>query len=258
MNFCSRLSNFRVNRLAFLTAVLCGLAPLATAQTVALKAKQTQTNATEPHESEPNAAATQPDNVSAEVALAMLKEGNQRFLAGKSEHPHEDPDWRSKLESGQRPFATILGCSDSRVTPELIFDEGLGDLFVIRVAGNIVDDDVLASIEYAVAHLDTHLVVVLGHEKCGAVTAAMQHLSSDEPRELTSLVEHIHDEICEHHDGEPDVGPSTDIDTAVHKNTRCSQRALKLSPELKRVAEKHSVKIVGAIYDFDGRVRWLD
>lgn len=195
---------------------------------------------------------------SAEAALAKLKAGNQRFLAGKSKHIHEDPEWRSKLESGQHPFATILGCSDSRVAPELIFDEGLGDLFVIRVAGNIVDDDVLASVEYAVENLDTHLVVVLGHEKCGAVTAAMKRLSSDEPRELLALVERIHDQVCEHHDGEPDVDESTDIETAVIKNTRCSQRALKTSPELQRVAMKHPVKIIAAIYDLDGRVIWLD
>ncbi|TWU45328.1 Carbonic anhydrase 2 [Novipirellula aureliae] len=260
MNYCCLPSVCRaphighLNRFAFLTAMLLvsGLAPLVAAPPTALPEKESETNPVE------HKAAKSGENVSAEVALAMLKEGNKRFLSGKSEHPHEDPDWRSKLKSGQKPFATILGCSDSRVTPELIFDEGLGDLFVIRVAGNIVDDDVLASIEYAVANLDTHLVVVLGHEKCGAVTAAMQHLSSGGPRELTSLVQHIHDEIREHHDGEPDVGPSTDIDTAVHKNTRCSQRALKLSPELKRVSETHAVKIVGAIYDLDGRVRWLD
>ncbi|SMP78483.1 carbonic anhydrase [Neorhodopirellula lusitana] len=196
--------------------------------------------------------------VSAEAALLKLKQGNERFLSGKAEHPHVDPAWRSKLASGQRPFATILGCSDSRVTPALIFDEGLGDLFVIRVAGNIVDEPVLASIEYAVEYLDTRLVVVLGHEKCGAVTAAMQHLSSDEPRELIALVEHIHNQVCTHHDGEPDVDESTDLDTVVLKNTRRSQRTLQLSSELQRVAEKHPVKIVAAIYDLEGRVRWID
>ena len=198
------------------------------------------------------------ENISADQALELLKAGNQRFLAGESKHPHEDPDWRRQLYSGQHPFATILGCSDSRVIPELIFDEGLGDLFVIRVAGNIVDDDVLASIEYSVNYLDTHLVVVLGHERCGAVTAAMQHLSGDGPRELINLIEHLHDEVCQHHEGEPDVDATTDISTAIYKNVRCSQRALVNSPEMKKIAEKHPIRVIGAIYALDGSVTWLD
>src|SRR3954451_10886779 len=111
--------------------------------------------------------------LSADQALSRLLAGNERFVAHKERHPDESAGRRRELVSGQHPFAVILGCSDSRVAPELLFDEGLGDLFVIRVAGNIVDDDILASIEYAVEHLGTKLVVVLGHEKCGAVSAAV-------------------------------------------------------------------------------------
>ena len=97
--------------------------------------------------------------------------GNSRFRQGLSSHPHESPARRAELLAGQKPFAVVLGCSDSRIPPEIIFDCGMGDLFVIRVAGNIMDDVVLGSIEYAALHLETPLVLVLGHSSCGAVAA---------------------------------------------------------------------------------------
>ena len=111
----------------------------------------------------------------------MLLEGNRRFADGKPRHPHEAADWRAHLREGQHPFAVIVGCSDSRVSPELLFDEGLGDLFVIRQAGHVGDEDTVASVEYAVGHLHVPLVVVLGHESCGAVEAAVNTLMRDEP-----------------------------------------------------------------------------
>src|SRR5207237_5372942 len=104
-------------------------------------------------------------------ALSRLVAGNQRFVAHKPTHPHEDLARRHDLAGSQHPFAVVLSCSDSRLPPELVFDQGLGDLFVIRVAGNITDAAVIGSIEYAVEHLHAPLIVVLGHEKCGAVTA---------------------------------------------------------------------------------------
>ena len=107
------------------------------------------------------------------AALQRLADGNGRYVAGKLRHPDVGANRRVSLVGGQQPFATILACADSRVGPELIFDQGLGDLFVIRVAGNVVDDVVLASIEYSVIHLGVPLVMVLGHEHCGAVTAAV-------------------------------------------------------------------------------------
>ena len=109
-------------------------------------------------------------------ALEWLKEGNLRFASSRPRHAHEAASWRKHLKSGQQPFATILGCADSRVPPELVFDQGFGELFVIRVAGNIVSTDVLGSLQYAVRHLHTPLVVVMGHESCGAVTAAVDAL----------------------------------------------------------------------------------
>src|SRR5262249_39949150 len=109
----------------------------------------------------------------ADEALAKLMDGNKRYASSHSLHPHQSAGRRHELEATQHPFACILSCSDSRVPPEVVFDEGLGDLFVVRVAGNIVDSAVTGSIEYAVEHLGTPLVLVMGHEKCGAVQATL-------------------------------------------------------------------------------------
>ena len=110
--------------------------------------------------------------------------GNRRFMEGKTRHAHESADWRKMLTADQHPFATLLCCSDSRVPPELVFDQGFGELFVIRVAGNVINTDILGSIQYAVRHLHTHLLVVMGHEGCGAVGAAIAALGgkTDGPR----------------------------------------------------------------------------
>ena len=106
-------------------------------------------------------------------ALAMLMAGNQRYTSSHLQHPHEAATWRHQLTKFQHPYATILACSDSRVPPELLFDAGLGDLFVVRVAGNIAADAVVGSIEYSIEHLGTRLVLVMGHESCGAVQATI-------------------------------------------------------------------------------------
>ena len=113
------------------------------------------------------------DKLTPDQALTQLLRGNERFVAGWPDHPNQSARRRREVsDSGQQPFAIILSCSDSRVPPEIIFDQGLGDLFVIRVAGNIIDDAILGTIEYAVEHVHAPLVMVLGHDKCGAVTAA--------------------------------------------------------------------------------------
>ncbi len=108
-----------------------------------------------------------------EEALERLMSGNRRYARSKMTHPGQAADRRESLVSGQHPFAIVLGCSDSRIPPEIIFDQGLGDIFVVRVAGNIVDDTVTGSIEYAAGHLEVQLLLVLGHSRCGAVNAAM-------------------------------------------------------------------------------------
>ena len=187
-----------------------------------------------------------------------LQEGNARFAAGKSKHPHETFDWRYLLEKGQHPFAVVLGCSDSRVPPELIFDQGFGDLFVVRVAGNVVDTDVTASIEYAVDHLETQLVVVLGHTQCGAVTAAIDHFADadGEAAEIVSLLFRI----------EPaTIGISTDlprqkrIDNAVKRNVELAVRRLSRVPDLRRSLNAGKMRIVGAVYDMHtGKIEILN
>jgi len=129
-------------------------------------------------------------------ALERLMNGNRRYVTAKQTHPDQTPERRLELKADQNPFAVILGCADSRVPPEVIFDQGLGDLFVVRVAGNVLDDMILASLEYAEIHLHTPLIMVLGHSKCGAVEATVTggkqegHLSS-----LTSVIRPALDKV---------------------------------------------------------------
>lgn len=115
--------------------------------------------------------------------ITNLITGNRRFAAGFAEHPRQNEPTRAMLVDGQHPDAAVLSCSDSRATPEIVFDQGLGDLFTIRTAGEVVDDAVLESLEYAVEHLHVHLIVVMGHENCGAVAAALKVLAGDEHTE---------------------------------------------------------------------------
>ncbi len=126
----------------------------------------------------------------AKAALQRLVVGNKRFVEDEPIHPHADREWRKGLTGGQKPFATVLCCSDSRVPPELVFDQGLGDLFVIRVAGNVFAPDGLGSLEYAWLHLKVPLVLVLGHEGCGAVAAALEAKfhQAKEPEAIAALV----------------------------------------------------------------------
>ena len=112
-------------------------------------------------------------NTSPVTAWKALKEGNERFVAGTPEHPSQSIERRSALAKGQKPTAVLFGCADSRVAAEIIFDQGLGDMFVVRTAGHVVDSAVLGSIEYAVTVLDVPLIVVLGHDSCGAVKATL-------------------------------------------------------------------------------------
>jgi carbonic anhydrase len=132
-----------------------------------------------------------PAKVTPDQALQRLSEGNARFASGQLSHttPEYVAEARGKVAQAQRPFAMIVGCSDSRVGPELVFDQGLGDLFVVRTAGEVVDDLVLCSIEYAVEHLDSALIVVLGHERCGAVSAAVAH--AQEPGHVVAVLKAI-------------------------------------------------------------------
>jgi carbonic anhydrase len=190
-------------------------------------------------------------------ALTQLKEGNLRFVSGRLRHAHEAANWRKHLEGSQQPFATILACSDSRVPPELVFDQGFGDLFVIRVAGNIIATDVLGSLQYATRHLHTPLVVVMGHESCGAVTAAVDALAGRdrEPRFIAALVAAIEPGLK----GLPaDLEGAERVHAAVEANVRWSMRQLGALPESQLALKKRS-SLVGAVYDIaKGTVRFLD
>jgi carbonic anhydrase len=180
-------------------------------------------------------------------------DGNQRYVRHKLRHPDQSLARRKALEKGQHPFAVILDCADSRVSPELLFDEGLGDLFVIRVAGNVVDDFVLGSIEYAVEHLDTKLVMVLGHEKCGAVSAAVE--GGKTQGHLTALVQAIQPSVDATRND-----PGDKVHNCVVANARRVAAQIRSSePILKETVEKNGLKVVAADYALDsGKVTLLD
>jgi carbonic anhydrase len=186
--------------------------------------------------------------VTADQALARLMEGNKRYAQDKEQHPDETLARRKELQVGQHPIAVILSCADSRVPPELVFDQGLGDLFVVRVAGNITDDDDLGSIEYAVEHLHTKLILVLGHEKCGAVSAAVE--SANESGRLKSLLSAIQPAVEETRDL-----PGDKIHNCVIANARRAARQIRESdPVLKELIRKEEAKVVAADYALDSGI----
>lgn len=198
------------------------------------------------------------DFITAENAQAQLEQGNQRCVEGKSAHGHDQEQWREKFLTKQKPFATVLGCSDSRVAPELLFDQGFGELFVIRVAGNIVDEDVVGSIQYAVEHLDNKLIVVLGHQNCGAVTAALspQSQTQGEPEELDRLLNRIRPAIK---DLPRDQDKKQLVAAAVEANALASAQQLRQVPSIARAIKEKEVKVVAAVYHIDsGKIKFLD
>ncbi len=198
------------------------------------------------------AQAAEPET-SADSALAKLMAGNQRYTHHRAQHPDESLARRKALVGTQHPFAVVLGCADSRVPPELLFDQGLGDLFVIRVAGNIVDDAILGSIEYAIEHLGTHLIMVLGHEKCGAVTAAVEGGAA--AGHLTGLVDAIRPIVAAAANTPGDM-----VHNCVIANARNVARQIRQSePVLREAGERKGLKVVAADYALDtGAVTLLD
>ncbi len=226
---------------------------------------------------------THPDQpiVSPAEAISRLKEGNGRFTAGNPQHPHESVDERkymaadsyenagmislgmtseqaakrrAELAKSQHPFAIILSCSDSRVPPEIVFDEGLGDLFIVRVAGNVLNDEGLGSIEYAVDILGARLIVVLGHQSCGAVDAAMKTVAAKgkAPGHIQSLVTAIKPVV--------DSTPKGDLDTMIKANVKHVVDTLRSStPILKARVDSGDVQVIGGYYTLDtGAVTFLE
>jgi len=206
---------------------------------------------------ETHAAPATAEAPSASTALEQLVAGNQRFVAGKPTRGRQSADYRSGLAASQHPFATILGCSDSRVPVELLFDQGFGDLFVIRVAGNVAGPDELGSIEYAVQHLHTPFVVVLGHESCGAVTSALlsEEARSHEPQAIQDLLTRITPALG---GVDPKLGQAQRVQQGVEANVRQSVKQLQATAALVQPHEGAAPEIVGAVYDLaTGKVRFL-
>ncbi len=199
-----------------------------------------------------------PEPVNPNDAIKRLAAGNQRFVRGKVRRVVPTHEMLAELEKGQHPFATILGCSDSRVPIEFIFDQGLGDLFVIRLAGNVVDFDVEGSLEYAVEHLHTKLVVVLGHEGCGAVTAALS-AQKEQQKELPGIRYLLQNILPAIQGIDPKLPPEQRLKKAVEANVRQSVREILSFPGHSEMYKDGLFKAVGAVYEMHtGRVRFLD
>ncbi len=198
------------------------------------------------------------DSVSPQEALTRLREGNQRFVLGEGSALRR---WHPGLVEGQAPFATILGCSDSRAPAEYVFDQGLGDLFVIRVAGNIVAPSLVGSIEFAASQFGTRLVVVMGHTQCGAVGAtvhALEHGGAAESKNLQSIVDRISPHMTPLLEGA--LSHEERLSRGVELNALASASELRSSsPLLQELVQVGRVLIVAAVFELGtGTVRFLD
>ena len=195
--------------------------------------------------------------LSADEALERLVTGNERFLRGDIRSSCFRRETLADLAKAQRPYATILGCSDSRVSPEWIFDAGLGELFVVRVAGNVLSPEVAGSLQYAGWYLQTPLIVILGHEGCGAISAALA--TKHEGEQFRSRVQLLLASITPGlPDLDPDIPPQEKLSRAVESNVRWTVRQILESPEGQARLAEGRMKIVGAVYEIEtGRVRFL-
>jgi carbonic anhydrase len=199
---------------------------------------------------------TAPTFTAAQV-LARLQAGNDRFVRGEARFPTVQKDILAELAKGQQPYATIIGCSDSRVPPELVFDAGFGELFVVRVAGNVISHEVMGTMQYAAVHLKTPLFVVLGHEGCGAVQAALA--SKFRGARERSRIERLLDNITPGLDGiSADASAEAQLEAGVEANVRWSMHQIMETPEAQARAAQGVMKLVGAVYELTtGRVRFL-
>jgi carbonic anhydrase len=194
----------------------------------------------------------QPDDV-----IALLTKGNARFAEGTPEYPHEGAARRAEVATGQHPLATVISCSDSRVPPEILFDEGIGDLFIVRVIGNIGGMDETGSAEYGVEHLGTPLLVVLGHSRCGAVTAAVTN--AEVHGSIPPVLAHIKPAVWAARHGHPQLKGAALVPAAIETNVLHSiEELFKRSAIIRERVKTGKLKVVGALYNIEsGLVQWL-
>jgi carbonic anhydrase len=202
-------------------------------------------------------------------SLKMLRDGNKRFVNGNRSYPHQNTRRIQDLTQGQNPYATILSCSDSRVSPEHIFDVGLGDLFIVRVAGNICGENEIGSLEYAVDHLKTPLIAVLGHTACGTVTAAVERSntqsnlvaqgSSVVQDNLAPMLNRITPAVARTREQNPKLTGSRFTTAVVYENVwQSMEDILRYSPVIRNSVRDQRVTLVGSLYHLDkGSVDWL-
>jgi carbonic anhydrase len=199
-----------------------------------------------------------PPRFTSTEAFERLRAGNARFVAGEARFPTVQKEVLAALAKGQQPYATILGCSDSRVPPELLFDAGFGELFIVRLAGNVLSPEVTGSLQYAGTHLKTPLFMVLGHEGCGAVQAALavKFRGARERSRIEALLQNILPGL----DGiDPGLPPEVQLRLGVEANVRWTIRQILDSPEAKAREAEGVMKLVGAVAEIStGRVRFLD
>ena len=205
------------------------------------------------------ASAAEPEqSVSANSALSMLQQGNERFVDGTMLHPNAGCERREETSTGgQHPFVTVLACSDSRVPVEMVFDQGIGDVFVVRVAGNVADTDEIGSIEYGAGHLKTPLVVVMGHTQCGAVTAVCTN--AEVGGSIPLLVDNIVPAVTSARAAHPDASDTALVPFAIEENVWHSiEQLLENSSEVRELVHAGSCMVVGAVYDINsGTIHWL-
>ncbi len=193
-------------------------------------------------------------SISPADAISKLKEGNGRYTSGNLQHPGQTAERRTELANTQHPFAAIVSCSDSRVPPEIVFDQGIGDLFIVRVAGNVINNEGLGSLEYTVDHLGTRLILVLGHQRCGAVDAARKTIAAKgkAPGHIQSLVTAIKPAV--------EATANEDLDATIKANVKQVVDSLRSStPILKAEVDSGHVQVIGGYYSLDtGAVTFLD
>jgi carbonic anhydrase len=192
----------------------------------------------------PTPAAIAQNNMTPDQALRQLMEGNQRFVTQKRKSPNQDVVRLNEVAKGQKPFAAILGCADSRVPSEILFDQGLGDLFVCRVAGNIAIAEEIGSLEFGTAVLGAKVIMVMGHERCGAVDATLKGASV--PGQIGSLLDAIRPSLAKAKDL-----PGDPLENACKANVAYQVEKLKTSPVLAELITAGKLKIVGGYYDLD-------